>query len=191
MTLFSTIAWDKATPSALGKSGVIIFIAVALAVGVGLGFLVSNADATPVAHEASEVSGLAHEEFLRMNTEDFDHLSLMRTLPPMASGVSAADPFTVRNVDSYQSLEKAVTSRHAADSYFYEINTSTIGSAVPGSLAPVEANAAIINNSEPVGLDSSTAESPVPWHATRNRRRAKTGRPHHWFIPRRASRARR
>lgn len=149
MTQLSTVANDEARPSPSATLGVIASIAIALAVGVGLGLLVSNVDATSAAQETSQSPALTHEQFLRMNTEDLDHLVptglAVATVPP------TSDPFMVRNVDSYEWLSRAVQDRHAVGSRFYEINTWDVESVASSDVSSTAPGGDIISDSEPLG----------------------------------------
>lgn len=150
MTQLSTIAYERPAPSALTTPMVIVAIAVALAVGLGLGLLASNIDVT-MALGPREVSASTHEEFLRMNTEDLDHLAPMGLVPSVTLATSATDPFMVSNVESYEWIDEAIAARQAVGAHFYEINTAAIGTSVSDSADSAASVTDIIGNSEPAG----------------------------------------
>ena len=151
MTQSSTIVYKRPTLSAFATPLVIASIAVAMAVGIGLGFLASNVDATSAAQEIRNVSASTHEQFLRMNTEDLDYLAPIGLVPPVMVVTSAADPFMVRNVDSYQWINEAMASRQKVGSYFYEMNTSAMASSVSNTTSPAPSGQNVITDSEPFG----------------------------------------
>lgn len=149
MTQFSTATYDEARPSSQANNGVIASIAVALAVGMGLGLFFSNIGVTSEARGASQASAMTHEQFLRINTEDMDHLAPL--VSPGVTVTPAADPFIVMNVDSYRWLSGAIVDRHMVGSHFHEINTWGFEKATSEGVTSTGPGGDIISDSEPFG----------------------------------------
>jgi len=150
MSLFSAIAHDGVSPTR-GLSRKTIGIVVAgLALGVALGFAIVN---NPTAAESSAAvvapsTGLAQDEFIRLNTTDLENLVSasssavtesqaavtpfiqMNTtdLDNLAAAAVAVDPFIDLNVNSYEGLipPAAAESQTVVDSNFLNWNIASL-----------------------------------------------------------------
>lgn len=149
MTQFSTVALKKIRAPRRATPGVFASVAVALVVGMGLGFLVSNIDVEPPGQATTQASLLTHEQFLRVNTEDMDHLAPIGL--SAVNAVASSDPFLVWNVDSYSWLEDALSNRHTVAPHFWDINTSALQRIGLSSSASAAPGGDIIKDSEPFG----------------------------------------
>ena len=147
MTRSSTATYEKTRAIPADNLGVVASIAVALVVGMALGFLISNVNAPTAGTETAQAASMSHEQFLRVNIEELEHLAPIAATAATTS--PATDPFIFRNVDSYGWLAPTVADRNVLGPNFYEINFSEM---VSGSSSDANApDSGIITNSEPFG----------------------------------------
>lgn len=107
MSLFNTIAHPRAaTARRISIVGVGI-VAVGLMLGVVGGLLIPDSSLSTDRSDVGRVSpaGLAHDEFLRLNTTDLEHLS--PTVPARVVEAQAVDPFLYWNVTALDGLVSA------------------------------------------------------------------------------------
>lgn len=115
MSLFNTIAHPgTATARRLSIVGVGI-AAVGLMLGVVGGLLIPSTSPSTDMADAAQVSrtGLAHDEFLRLNTTDLDHLS--PTVPARVVESQTVDPFLYWNITALDGLVPPASDGDNAD----------------------------------------------------------------------------
>lgn len=127
MSQFSTISHHE-TPqlSHFLRRGIEIAVAI-VALGAALVFVISQNE--PAADQAqapvTAATGMAAEDFLRINTIDLEYLSqAISDLPGTASPVTV-DPFEYANVGSYDWLNRMHEERHAVDPDFMYMNVES------------------------------------------------------------------
>ena len=103
-----------------------IEIAVAVvALGAAFVFVISQSDTAADQTDApvAAATGLATEDFLRLNTTDLEYLSpAISDVPGTASAVAAESHFMTMNVGSYDGLNSVHEARYAVDPHFKTIN---------------------------------------------------------------------
>ena len=109
MSLLSTIAHEGAVPARGFSPKGIGIMAAGLALGVGLGLTIVNNGTTDESSGTAVASanGLAHENFLRLNTTSYD--GVVPAASVAATQAQAVDPFIQMNVDSYGGLVPAAS----------------------------------------------------------------------------------
>lgn len=129
MSLFNTIAHDG-TPSARGvfaRGGVVIAIGLALAIAVGFSMADGGAAEKSPARTWSAASGLAHDEFLRLNTTALD--ALVPAAPAVTGPQGVVDRFTYLNTTALDALvpaASAVTGSQGVVDRFIYLNTTAL-----------------------------------------------------------------
>ncbi len=109
MSLLNTIAHEGAAPTRGFSLKGIGIMAAGLALGVGLGFaIVNNGTAEDSSSKAvASANGLAHADFLRLNTTSYD--GLVPAASVAATQAQAVDPFVEMNTTSYDGLVPAAS----------------------------------------------------------------------------------
>ena len=136
MSLFSTIAHDGAAPARGFSLKGIGMMAAGLALGVAVGFVIGNSgtaaesSATPVA----TVTGLAHDDFVRLNTTDLDGLVPAASAQAIESP-AVVDPFIQMNTTSFDGLVAGIESQRVVDPNFLYWNTTALENLVPVAAA--------------------------------------------------------
>jgi hypothetical protein len=106
MSLFSTIAHDGAAPARGFSLKRIGMMAAGLALGVGIGFVIINSRtvAEPSATAKAPATGLAYDDFVRLNTTDLDNL--VPAASAAATGAQALGDPTVPwwNTEAFKNL---------------------------------------------------------------------------------------
>ena len=138
MSLFSTIAHEGAAPARGFSLKGIGMIAAGLALGVAVGFVIGNSgaaaesSATPVA----TVTGLAHDDFVRLNTTDLDAL-VPATSAKAIESPAVVDPFIEMNTTSFGGLVAVIESQRVVDPNFLYWNTTALDNLVSVAAAAV------------------------------------------------------
>ncbi|MEE8407365.1 MAG: hypothetical protein V3S32_09480 [Acidimicrobiia bacterium] len=146
MSLLSTIAHEGAVPARGFSPKGIGMMAAGLALGVAVGFgIVNNQSATESsASSAASPTGLAQDEFIRLNTTAYD--GMVPAAPVVVTEVQAAvNPFIEINTTALDALVPAASA--AVVDPFIHINTTsydglvpTVSTAVIGSQSVVDSN---------------------------------------------------
>ncbi len=141
MSLFSTIAHDGAVPARGFSLKGIGMMAAGLAIGVTIGFVIGNDDTTAEssATPLATVTGLALDDFVRLNTTDLDAL-VPAVLGQAIESPAVVDPFIEMNTTSFDGLVPvaavAVTeSQRVVDANFLYWNTTALENLVPVAAA--------------------------------------------------------
>ncbi len=105
MSLFSTIAHDGAAPARGFSLKGIGMMAAGLALGVTVGFVIgtNGTAAEPSVTPAATVTGLAYDDFVRLNTTDLDGLVPAASAKAIESP-AVVDPFIEMNTTSFDGL---------------------------------------------------------------------------------------
>ena len=105
MSLFSTIAHDGAVPARGFSLKGIGMMAAGLALGVTVGFVIgtNGTAAEPSVTPAATVTGLAYDDFVRLNTTDLDGLVPAASAKAIESP-AVVDPFIEMNTTSFDGL---------------------------------------------------------------------------------------
>ena len=136
MSLFSTIAHEGAVPARGFSLKGIGMMAAGLALGVAVGFVIGNSgaaaesSATPVA----TVTGLAYDDFVRLNTTDLDAL-VPATSAKAIESPAVVDPFIEMNTTSFGGLVAVIESQRVVDPNFLYWNTTALDNLVPVAAA--------------------------------------------------------
>ena len=141
MSLFSTIAHDGAAPARGFSLKGIGMIAAGLALGVAVGFVMgtngtaAESSVTP----AATITGLAYDDFVRLNTTDLDGLVPAASAKAIESPV-VVDPFIQMNTTSFDGLVPAaaaavIESQRVVDPNFLYWNTTALENLVPVAAA--------------------------------------------------------
>ena len=144
MSLFSTIAHEGIPSSRRITVRGIGMAVVTLALGAAIGLVVSeNRTTTDQVSQPAAAAGLAHGEFLRLNTTDLEYLTPM--VPALSSTAVAGkvDPFQYANVGSFDGLIGVYEERHLVDAAFADMNVASyenLTPMVPGLASFIDAN---------------------------------------------------
>ena len=136
MSLFSTIAHDGAAPARGFSLKGIGMMAAGLALGVAVGFVIgtngtaAESSVTP----AATVTGLAHDDFVRLNTTDLDALVPAASAKAIESP-AVVDPFIQMNTTSFDGLVAGIESQSVVDPNFLYWNTTALENLVPVAAA--------------------------------------------------------
>lgn len=115
---------QRTTSPIFGLGTKVVPILAALAIGVGAGFVISNLElGSAESSTTPAISALAHEEFLRINTEDLPRLGTLSGAAPLAV-TADVDVFKALNIDTYAALEEWVVARYAVSDHFIDVNVS-------------------------------------------------------------------
>ena len=143
MSQFSTIAHDEAPTSKRITVGGIGMAVVTLVLGAAIGFVVSeNRTTNDQVSQPAAAAGLAHGEFLRLNTTDLEYLAPMVPALPSIS-VGKVDPFQYANIGSFDGLTGVYETRHLVDAAFTDMNVASyenLTPLVPGLAPFIDAN---------------------------------------------------
>ena len=145
MSLFSTIAHDEATQlRGISPRGIGMAV-VTLAVGAVIGFVVSeNRTTTDQASQpATATAGLAHGDFLRLNTTDLEFPTPMVPALPNTALAVKVDPFEYANVGSFDGLIGVYEESHRVDAAFEDTNVASyenLKPMAPGLASFINAN---------------------------------------------------
>jgi len=127
MSHFSTITHHE-TPQLrhVSRRGIEIAVAI-VALGAALVFVISQNEPTTDQAEApvAAATGLATEDFLRLNTIDLEYLSPATSDLPGTAPAVTADPFEYANVESYDWLNSVHEARYAVDPDFMKMNVDS------------------------------------------------------------------
>ena len=141
MSLFSTIAHDGATPARGFSPKAIGMVAAGLALAVVVGFVATNSRTTaePSDTPAATVTGLAHDDFVRLNTTDLDALVPAASAKAIESP-AVVDPFIQMNTTSFDGLvpvaaAAVIESQMVVDPNFLYWNTTALENLVPVAAA--------------------------------------------------------
>ena len=144
MSLFSTIAHDGAAPARGFSLKGIGMMAAGLALGVTVGFVIANSGtaAEPSAAAVATVTGLANDDFVRLNATDLDALVPAASAQAIESP-AVVDPFIQMNTTDLDGLvgaaAAAVTeSQRVVDPNFLYWNTTALENLVPVAAADGE-----------------------------------------------------
>ena len=145
MSLFSTIAHEGIPSSRRITVRGIGMAVVTLVLGAVIGFVVSENRTTTdqVSQPATATAGLAHGEFLRLNTTDLEYLTPMVPALPSTPVAGKVDPFQYVNVGSFDGLIGVYEERHLVDPAFADMNVSSyenLTPMVPGLASFIDAN---------------------------------------------------
>jgi len=115
MSLFNTIAHPGAATARRFSIVSVGIAAVGLMLGVVGGLLIPDSSPSTDRSDVARVSsaGLAHDEFLRLNTTDLDHLS--PTVPARIAESQAVDPFLYWNITALDGLVPPASDGDNAD----------------------------------------------------------------------------
>jgi hypothetical protein len=124
MSHFSTITHHE-TPQLrhVSRGGIEIAVAI-VALGAALVFVISQNEPTADQAQApaAAATGLAAEDFLRLNTIDLEYLSPAISDLPGTASAATVDPFEYANIGSYEGLNRVHEARYAVDPDFMKIN---------------------------------------------------------------------
>ena len=136
MSLFSTIAHEGAAPARGFSLKGIGMMAAGLALGVAVGFVIGNSGtaAEPSATPAATVTGMAHDDFVRINTTDLDAL-VPATSTQAIESQRVVDPFIEMNTTSFDGLVAVIESQKVVDPNFLYWNTTALDNLVPVAAA--------------------------------------------------------
>lgn len=127
MSQFSTITHHE-TPQLrhVSRRGIEIAVAI-VALGATLVFVISQNEPTADQAQApvAAATGLAAEDFLRINTIDLENLSQAISDQPGTASAITVDPFEYANVGSYDWLISVAEERHAVDPDFMKVNVGS------------------------------------------------------------------
>lgn len=146
MSLLNTIAHEGAVPARGFSPKGIGMMAAGLALGVAIGFgIVNNQSATESsANSAAPATGLAQDEFIRLNTTAYDGMVPAASVP-VTEAQAVVDPFIEINTTALDALVPAASV--AVVDPFVHINTTsyeglvpTVSTAVIGSQSVVDSN---------------------------------------------------
>ncbi len=136
MSLFSTIAHEGAAPARGFSLKGIGMMAAGLALGVAVGFVIgtngtaAESSVTP----AATVTGLAHDDFVRLNTTDLDALVPAASAQAIESP-AVVDPFIQMNTTSFDGLVAGIESQKVVDPNFLYWNTTALENLIPVAAA--------------------------------------------------------
>ena len=138
MSLFSTIAHDGAAPARGFSLKGIGMMAAGLALGVTVGFVIgtNGTAAEPSATPLATVTGLAYDDFVRLNTTDLDGLVPAASAKAIESP-AVVDPFIEMNTTSFDGLVAVIESQKVVDPNFLYWNTTALDNLVPVASAAV------------------------------------------------------
>ena len=120
MSLFSTIAHDEAPTSKRITVRGIGMAVVTLVLGAAIGFVVSeNRTTNDQVSQPAAAAGLAHGEFLRLNTTDLEYLTPMVSALPSTAVAGRVDSFQYANIGSFDGLTGVYETRHLVDAAFH------------------------------------------------------------------------
>ncbi len=157
MSLFSTLAHGGAVPAKRFSLKGIGMGAVGIALGITVGSVIANHRTADLPEQtAAAAIGLAHDDFLRLNTSDLPKLSPVA--PDAIEPQPVVDLFMHINTTAYDGLVPAAPSaaigvRGAVDPNFLYWNTTAFDNVVPAAV------------SKPQNLGNATAEF-LHWNIT-------------------------
>ena len=139
MSLFNTIAHDGAAPARGFSLKGIGMMAAGLALGVAVGFVIgtSGTAAESSVTPAATVTGLAYDDFVRLNTTDLDALVPAASAKAIESP-AVVDPFIQMNTTSFDGLVAVIEYQRVVDPNFLYWNTTALDNLVPVAAADGE-----------------------------------------------------
>ncbi|MEA1902390.1 MAG: hypothetical protein U9N56_02570 [Actinomycetota bacterium] len=141
MSLFSTIAHDGAAPTRGFSPKAIGMMVAALALGVALGFVIGNSRtaAESSATAVAPATGLALDDFVRLNTTDLGNWVPAASAAAIESQ-AVIDPFIQMNTTDLDALVAAASatvigSQAGVNPDFLSLNTTSYDGLVPAASA--------------------------------------------------------
>ena len=137
MSLFSTIAHEGAAPARGFSLKGIGMVAAGLALGVAVGFAIVNSRtaAEPSDAAIATATGLAYDDFVRLNSTDLDNLAPATVSAATIQSQAVVDPFIQMNTTSFDGLVPAAAT--AVVDPFIQINTTSYDGLVPAAATAV------------------------------------------------------